>query len=342
MGQNEEKTVKIKLDARGGVVLWEDWCAAWTGVSQSMGRRRRESSAFDWSVRPPGYAFVFHSLVHPRSDSTRSSGTHTTTNTAYNGNNSNILTAGYSLPNGFTVPQKDRAATLRPVNERVEAKSSMSPALSSSQAVLTRASNQLAKDLDSNEAIIKDILGLSEERRESKEDINTLRVKVRRSINELNFRMNNVQAALDKYNAAVDQLGASAASDRTEMDKVEEVIEKTLDLLDRAQDQKISLIHCYDEVDHSQTKFTSNAGHNAPRANLPPIPIPKFRGQVWEWEAFWGAFNQTVHSQDMDDYLKMNYFGGCHGRKGENICQTVRSIQRVLSNGYSSSEEQIR
>ncbi|KAJ1352894.1 hypothetical protein KIN20_009394 [Parelaphostrongylus tenuis] len=132
----------------------------------------------------------------------------------------------------------------------------MSPALSSSQAVLTRASNQLAKDLDSNEAIIKDILGLSEERRESKEDINTLRVKVRRSINELDFRMNNVQAALDKYNAAVDQLGASAASDRTEMDKVEEVIEKTLDLLDRAQDQKISLIHCYDEVDHSQAKFT--------------------------------------------------------------------------------------
>ncbi|KAJ1366603.1 hypothetical protein KIN20_027295 [Parelaphostrongylus tenuis] len=91
------------------------------------------------------------------------------------------------------------------------------------QAVLTRASNQLAKELDNNEAIIKDILGLPQERRESKEDINTLRVQLRRAINELDFRMNNVQAALDKYNAAVDQLGASAASDRTEMDKVEEL-----------------------------------------------------------------------------------------------------------------------
>ncbi|KAJ1364258.1 hypothetical protein KIN20_024309 [Parelaphostrongylus tenuis] len=46
---------EVNLEASGGVVLWEDWCAAWTGVSQSMGRRRQESSAFNWSVRPPGY-----------------------------------------------------------------------------------------------------------------------------------------------------------------------------------------------------------------------------------------------------------------------------------------------
>ncbi|KAE9416725.1 hypothetical protein Angca_000993, partial [Angiostrongylus cantonensis] len=40
---------------------------------------------------------------------------------------------------------------------------------------------------------------------------------------------------------------------------------------------------------------------------LPPIPIPKFTGKLWEWDIFWEAFNHSVHSQKMDDFLKMNY-----------------------------------
>ncbi|KAE9413710.1 hypothetical protein Angca_000153, partial [Angiostrongylus cantonensis] len=41
--------------------------------------------------------------------------------------------------------------------------------------------------------------------------------------------------------------------------------------------------------------------------NLPPIPIPKFSGKLWEWNTFWVTFNHSVHSQRMDDFLKMNY-----------------------------------
>ncbi|KAE9413824.1 hypothetical protein Angca_001141, partial [Angiostrongylus cantonensis] len=40
---------------------------------------------------------------------------------------------------------------------------------------------------------------------------------------------------------------------------------------------------------------------------LPPIPIPKFNGEIMEWETFWGAFNYNVHSRQMDDLQKMTY-----------------------------------
>ncbi|KAE9415824.1 hypothetical protein Angca_001035, partial [Angiostrongylus cantonensis] len=41
--------------------------------------------------------------------------------------------------------------------------------------------------------------------------------------------------------------------------------------------------------------------------NLPPIPIPNFSGDIWEWEAFWREFEHSVHLRQMDDRLKMNY-----------------------------------
>ncbi|KAE9417016.1 hypothetical protein Angca_000203, partial [Angiostrongylus cantonensis] len=48
---------------------------------------------------------------------------------------------------------------------------------------------------------------------------------------------------------------------------------------------------------------------------LPPIPIPKFNGNVWEWEAFWGAFEHSVRSRQKDDNLKMNYLlNSLHGK----------------------------
>ncbi|KAK6744956.1 hypothetical protein RB195_011582 [Necator americanus] len=44
-----------------------------------------------------------------------------------------------------------------------------------------------------------------------------------------------------------------------------------------------------------------------PMVPLPPMPIPKFDGKLWEWETFWTAFNHSVHSRDIDDLYKMNY-----------------------------------
>ena len=61
------------------------------------------------------------------------------------------------------------------------------------------------------------------------------------------------------------------------------------------------------KLGNAKIPITNDNNISVPVTNLPPIPIPKFNGELWEWEAFWGAFNHSVHSQKMDDYLKMNY-----------------------------------
>ncbi|KIH50613.1 hypothetical protein ANCDUO_19305 [Ancylostoma duodenale] len=40
---------------------------------------------------------------------------------------------------------------------------------------------------------------------------------------------------------------------------------------------------------------------------LAPLPIPKFRGQLWEWDQFWGIFEATIHSRDISKIEKMHY-----------------------------------
>ena len=45
----------------------------------------------------------------------------------------------------------------------------------------------------------------------------------------------------------------------------------------------------------------------AKKAELPPVPIPTFNGDIWEWDNFWELFNSNVHSQDASDLQKFNY-----------------------------------
>ncbi|VDL81191.1 unnamed protein product [Nippostrongylus brasiliensis] len=60
----------------------------------------------------------------------------------------------------------------------------------------------------------------------------------------------------------------------------------------------------YDE----ETRPEETSRFDAPQVSLPPIPIPEFDGKVWEGKTLWGAFNHSVHSRNMDDLHKMNYF----------------------------------
>ncbi|KJH40532.1 hypothetical protein DICVIV_13510 [Dictyocaulus viviparus] len=113
--------------------------------------------------------------------------------------------------------------------------------LTVSQAGLTRASNLLAKDLDKNDVIIREIQELTKEERECKEEIKNSQVKLQGAIDRLDSRMANLQSARDKYDGIVGQLEISATLDKNEYVKVAEIIERTLDLIDRAQYQRINL-----------------------------------------------------------------------------------------------------
>ncbi|KAE9412537.1 hypothetical protein Angca_000232, partial [Angiostrongylus cantonensis] len=69
---------------------------------------------------------------------------------------------------------------------------------------------------------------------------------------------------------------------------------------------------------------------------LPPIPIPKFTGKLWEWDIFWEAFNHSVRSQKMDDFLKMNYLLDSLKGKAKAFAKQYKiareSYQMVISN----------
>ncbi|KJH40164.1 zinc knuckle [Dictyocaulus viviparus] len=124
--------------------------------------------------------------------------------------------------------------------------------LTVSQAGLTRASNLLAKDLDKNDVIVREIQELTKEERESKEEIKTSQVKLQEAIDRLDSRMANLQSARDKYDAIVGQLEIEAPLDNSDYGKVVEITERTLDLIDRAQDQRINLVHCLNGLEHTK------------------------------------------------------------------------------------------
>ncbi|KAE9415024.1 hypothetical protein Angca_001268, partial [Angiostrongylus cantonensis] len=64
--------------------------------------------------------------------------------------------------------------------------------------------------------------------------------------------------------------------------------------------------------------------------NLPPIPIPNFNGDRWEWEAFRGEFEHSVHSRQMDDHLTMNYLLNSFHRKD----RTFMKQNEILRESY--------
>ncbi|KAK5978810.1 hypothetical protein GCK32_012756, partial [Trichostrongylus colubriformis] len=68
---------------------------------------------------------------------------------------------------------------------------------------------------------------------------------------------------------------------------------------------KLRAMECHFRT--GQSHRDSSAWKESPTVPLAPVPIPKFDGKLWKWETFWGAFNHSVHTRDMDDLQKMNY-----------------------------------
>uniref|UniRef100_A0A0K0DMM3 Mediator complex subunit 9 n=1 Tax=Angiostrongylus cantonensis TaxID=6313 RepID=A0A0K0DMM3_ANGCA len=78
-------------------------------------------------------------------------------------------------------------------------------------------------------------------------------------------------------------------------------VEQTLEHLNEAERCLSKLIDLRKALEVTETKELKDSNVYPPVMNLPPIPIPKFNGDIMEWETFWGAFNSNVHSRQMDD-----------------------------------------
>ncbi|EPB73109.1 peptidase family A16 [Ancylostoma ceylanicum] len=79
---------------------------------------------------------------------------------------------------------------------------------------------------------------------------------------------------------------------------------------------------------------------------LPTLPLPKFSGNVWEWDNFWELFHSNVHSQSLSELHKFNYL--LNALKGEAL-EAVKKFQVTrenyaraldfLKNKYGNTEE---
>nr|CDJ85057.1 Protein of unknown function DUF1759 domain containing protein [Haemonchus contortus] len=71
------------------------------------------------------------------------------------------------------------------------------------------------------------------------------------------------------------------------------------------------------------------------KVELPTLPIPKFKGNIWEWENFWELFNANVHSQELPELFKFNYL--LDALQGE-AKESVRKFQ-VTKDNYTKAIE---
>ncbi|KHJ92611.1 Tas retrotransposon peptidase A16 [Oesophagostomum dentatum] len=92
-------------------------------------------------------------------------------------------------------------------------------------------------------------------------------------------------------------------------------------------------------VRSSPTDETSNQHQMLPiqpqlRAlEYPPLPVPSFSGNIWEWDNFWELFNNNTHSHNIPELIKFNYL--ISALKGE-ARESIRKFQ-VTSDNYTKA-----
>ncbi len=57
---------------------------------------------------------------------------------------------------------------------------------------------------------------------------------------------------------------------------------------------------------HSTMK-TASSGLSRPDVRLPKLELPKFQGDVLEWESFWDQFRASVHESELPEVTKFTY-----------------------------------
>ncbi|EYC20099.1 hypothetical protein Y032_0023g869 [Ancylostoma ceylanicum] len=187
----------------------------------------------------------------------------------------------------------------------------MTSNLSSRQGLLTRACNRLKKILKDQEELLDNANKITEEQ-EKLRFLRDHRRQIRQARRTIEADRDAVDLALEKYTTAADNLNVDLPSSPDVLSKVNSNTDAAHDLLGKAYTTVAQLLTMeyaitHGEVEELRDRHQAVTPSETPAVTLPPIPIPKFDGKIWEWETFWTAFEHSVHSRNIDDLYKMNY-----------------------------------
>ncbi|VDO50191.1 unnamed protein product [Haemonchus placei] len=119
-----------------------------------------------------------------------------------------------------------------------------------------------------------------------------------------------VEEKLNSYASTVDALGEPSSKEIEDYqeyaERAEASISQAFDLQTLLQARLHSMKNQMMSADTGSPNCTVTQ-LKPKQLELPPLPIPTFGGDLWEWENFWELFNNNIHSQDLPEMVKYNY-----------------------------------
>uniref|UniRef100_A0A0K0CYH4 DUF1758 domain-containing protein n=1 Tax=Angiostrongylus cantonensis TaxID=6313 RepID=A0A0K0CYH4_ANGCA len=173
----------------------------------------------------------------------------------------------------------------------------MSNTLSSRLGALTKAINRLKSSLNKYDQEVNSPVNIPSNEPQRTEYFVARKDDVKQATSAITKQRDSLEAALDDYTKAADNFELQTSIPDELKEGIQLNVNKTLEHIDKAENYLSKLLELRNKLDSTQ-RNAQNDSHTAPPAtNLPPIPIPNFSGDIWEWETFWGEFEHSVHSR---------------------------------------------
>ncbi|XGW27806.1 hypothetical protein V3C99_007969, partial [Haemonchus contortus] len=170
--------------------------------------------------------------------------------------------------------------------------------------------------------------------------------QVEEALGAIQTCVNHIESILSNYATTLDSLQEPAQKEFEVYDeyaaKADERLSEALDYLVLLEARSRALRSFTDNHPVQTTVAapspSQNQWDNGPRIRkmeLPTLPVPTFRGNIWEWDNFWSLFDANIHSQTLPELYKFNYL--LNALKGEAL-STIKKFQ-VSPENYSKAVE---